>query len=92
MNALRHGFATAGRDVALAAQHQNLGVVEATHELLDEIDVERVKLLQKIEQALQQSSFLAPEAVGKNVRRLAALERYSASGFLQLKRHAGKLK
>ncbi len=75
MNALRHGFATAGRNMGLTAQHQNLGAVQATHEFLNEIDVARVKLLQKIEQTLQQPRFSRPETVENEVRRLGALER-----------------
>jgi len=89
MNALRHGFASSALGSSQTVERQE--TIEAISAALNEIDVERAKLLQKIEQALQQPEVPQSEFVARNVLRLAALERYSASGFLRLKRHIPKI-
>jgi hypothetical protein len=78
MNALRHGFAS-------RTSQKDLSTIAAIHNRLSEIDFERTTLLLKIEQGLDQA------IIQKDILKLGALERYTASSFLQLKEHIRKL-
>lgn len=88
-NALRHGFASlpAGATTAVYARNE-ADAAKLAYDRLQEIDMERALLIRKIQEALEQSP---SEGTERNIQRLAALERYTARGYLQFKQAIQKV-
>ena len=90
MNALRHGFASAGQVrracIADVAFRERDGAAE--YECVNAVDIARSKILSEIDDLL-----LRPrsETIHRAVMRLGALERYTARNFSQIKSLIRKL-
>jgi hypothetical protein len=91
MNALRHGLSSVVIDVAAFDVQPTIPcpesvdtIVGGMQQRLHQIDVERVKILGKIEDFSKSPQSDEPH---KLVRRLAALERYSRRSYSDLKKH-----
>jgi hypothetical protein len=90
MNALRHGFASAGRvrraGIADVAFREGDGA--ARYDCINAVDIARSKILDEIDDLLLQPP---SEAIHRAVLRLGALERYTAHNFSQIKSLIRKL-
>jgi hypothetical protein len=89
MNALRHGFASAAQTPAAGGSaHFVRGDAASAYECFNAVDLARSKLLNEIDNLLQQP---ASETLHKAVRRLGALQRYAARHFREIKNLTQKL-
>ena len=90
MNSLRHGFASAtevpGANVRDVPYRESDVVV--AYECVNAVDLARSKILSEIDGLLKRPP---SEALYKAIRRLAALHRYTACRFSQIKKLTQKL-
>ena len=90
MNALRHGFASAGQIPAAFASDvpDRTDDPAGGYQCVNAVELARSKILGEIDSLLQRPP---SGALDKAVRRLGALQRYAARNLSQIKKHVQKL-